>query len=543
MFLLRSLLLLLLLGRIADFFKLGNTLKKVGKRFQLLSDDMLGEVDISHLKETEYAKATPEQVKRIKQDHAVLMNILIRGQASSANPGWQKFREHLTMVLDKELTADVCGVTQLNYVQFVDFLAKDRVRWKKMLTKDESKFVVLENNRRDVIRMRMSFKQESVLGYFSTQIYYIDMKATYPNIETEKDLYFTATSISVKGGCTEYGEMDANNTQVNELDTEIWNNVEAKKFLMLFTPVPYQGLWQDPTKIPTLWLSGLEIDKYLTATVCDPKSDTPRRYSEAEFRRWYELFGRMWRPKKNNMDFVTIREIERTEDLIIARITFRLVIGLDWDGNAREVDWDFKIKAEYHKHGNKKWLVSSLDVHCPPALNLMEASYEAYRNITGLTLVSMIPLTKRVYQDLGFLQYLTKNDSNIELDNCGGETLDSINEIEKKFWAPGSNYSATFLEHVAMDTEEGLAKEDTYFTMYVGLGTYEEMATETEGGTESQGDKFTSLEATWKFYILWDPVDLFYYIKKIEFGCPKVQSVRREFEWPENTMTWTVIGG
>ncbi|CAI2328155.1 unnamed protein product [Caenorhabditis sp. 36 PRJEB53466] len=91
----------------------------------------------------------------------------------------------------------------------------------------------------------------------------------------------------------------------------------------------------------------------------------------------------------------------------------------------------------------------------------------------------------------------------MKLENCGGETLDSINEIEKKFWAPGSNYSATFLEHVAMDTEEGLAKEDTYFTMYVGLGTYEEMATETEGGTESQGDKFTSLEATWKFYIQW----------------------------------------
>ncbi|CAI2331312.1 unnamed protein product [Caenorhabditis sp. 36 PRJEB53466] len=532
--LLCSLVAILLIGHFVEAFKIRNALKTVVKRFglEMKTIELFDEMNLRE----PFDSATDEQVAEIKKDHAILVTTWLRGQASSQNDNWKVFSDQFVAVLDKDVTVDICGVTPFGYVQFVSYLDRDRQKWKKNLVKDDSMYEILPSKGREEIKMRTSFKQESYFGYFSTQIYEITLHLTFPKIGG--NVLFTISEISVKGGCTEFGQMNVTNS--HSTDEELWNAEDIDKFLMLFTPRPFRGELKNPERLPVFWLGGLEKNEYLTATVCNRETSESRKYTDVQFRRWYELFGRMWHPKENNTDFVKIQEIKRNEVQIMARITYRLVIGLDWDGKATETDWNFRITADFSKHGGREWLISMIDVPCPPRLNMLEASYEAYRNITGLTLVSMIPFTKRVYQDLGFLKYLVQNHSKIEIYNCGGEHMETLDEVEKKFWT--GNYSATFLERVAIDTsEKDLAKEDTYFTMIVSLGTYEKFNT----SEESHGDRITRLEATWHFYIQWDEVDQFYYIKKIEFGCPKQVQVLREFPWPYRVgtffETWKMI--
>ncbi|CAI2328035.1 unnamed protein product [Caenorhabditis sp. 36 PRJEB53466] len=483
--------------------------------------------------------ASAEEVGKVKKNHAIQVSQWIIEQASSENPAWHAFGDMLMSVLDRNMSADVCGATPFTFYQFVDFLSMNRQKWKKNLEKDDAKYEVLPDTEKEKLRFVTSFVQESKYGFTSQQIYEINMSLKKVLPDKKSKFMYTISWISVKGGCSEHGTVDPQHIPSRELEAEIWNPTIVLKFLMLFTPKPYRGYHQDADKIPTLWLNGLEKDEHLTASVCNPKTGIPRRYTEAEFRRWYELFGRMWRPKRNSTEFATVQKIHQSTLKIVARVTYRLVLGLDWNGNAKEVDWNVKIIGELNLHDNKKWTISGIDVSCPPGINLLGASYEAYRNITGFSFVSLIPVTKRVYQDLGFLKYLVKNESQVEISFCGNK-IDGINNIGKSFWAPGTNFTSTFIESVALpELDNSLAKEDTNFTLYIGLGTYEKISKQ----VDEQGDSILLFEAKWHFYIQWDPIDLFYYIKRIVFECPGWTGQVREYEWPiEETPSFLRIG-
>ncbi|CAI2328243.1 unnamed protein product [Caenorhabditis sp. 36 PRJEB53466] len=520
----RYLLLLLLLGPVIDTLKIRNAVKKVGKRFGL-ENTIIETFEEIALKEPFY-NASDEEVAEIKKDHAMTVSQWLRGQASSENPASQAFGALLMSVLDKDMSADVCGATPFTFYQFVDFLKLSRPKWKKNLEKDDAEVKIMPDKDREKLRFVTSFVQESKYGYTSRQIYEINMTLSFP--DKRGKILYTISSMSVKGGCTEHGTVEKDNIPSWSIDTDVWTTSDVYKFLLLFTPIPFRGQHQDPHKIPSFWLKGLEIDEHLSVTVCNPKTGNTRRYTRDEFLRWYELFGKLWHAKDDKREFADIQRVHRTEVDVIARVTYRLVPGLDWDGKAKEVDWNMLITGKYDMHGNRGWYPIKVDVSCPPGINLLEVNYEAYRNITGLTLVSMIPFTKRVYQNIGFLDYLIKNGSQVELLNCEGERMDTIKDLEKNFWDPMSNYSSTSLESVSMDTEEGLAREDTYFTMYVGMRAYDRIPQRFDGS----GDRTSIFETTWHFYIYWDEVDMFYYIKRIEFGCLDVQRVTRQFGWP-----------
>ncbi|CAI2328171.1 unnamed protein product [Caenorhabditis sp. 36 PRJEB53466] len=51
------------------------------------------------------------------------------------------------------------------------------------------------------------------------------------------------------------------------------------------------------------------------------------------------------------------------------------------------------------------------------------------------------------------------------------------------------------------------------------------------------------MEGDWTFYIEWQPRDQFYYIKRIEFGCPQEVDVQRNYRNLNYPHYWKISTG
>ncbi|CAI2328131.1 unnamed protein product [Caenorhabditis sp. 36 PRJEB53466] len=208
----------------------------------------------------------------------------------------------------------------------------------------------------------------------------------------------------------------------------------------------------------------------------------------------------------------------------------RMLQKLRWKTAGKEYDWDFKITTEYDKHGNNLWPISMIDVACPPGLDLMKASYDAYRLIIGASFVQMVPNKLQWYSGLSAFETYTRSEK-IEIESCH-EKMNK--DLEKQFWRPDSRYNHTYLQGYNIIEEEGLATADTHFSLFVRLRADSDLY---------YGNKTVGMEGDWTFYIEWQPRDQFYYIKRIEFGCPQEVDVQRNYRNLNYPHYWKISTG
>ncbi|EFO91747.1 hypothetical protein CRE_06999 [Caenorhabditis remanei] len=194
----------------SKYGKLEELLKTLGKRYTnsgVFKNDIL----ISQKQMRNWMNEPDEYIAKVKLETAERITQHIRWQSSISDVGWSDHAAILMELQDDRMTAEVCGAKEeLNKVKFNSHLKRLRQTFDSIQDIATYSFEV-EPTAKDVLKMISRVELKSQWGYTITQIWNIDAKL----LCREGECVYRFFHIKLGGGCTEYGIVNHNYTEMN----------------------------------------------------------------------------------------------------------------------------------------------------------------------------------------------------------------------------------------------------------------------------------------------------------------------------------------
>ncbi|EFO91750.1 hypothetical protein CRE_06994 [Caenorhabditis remanei] len=504
----------------SKYGKLEELLKTLGKRYTnsgVFRDAIL----FSQKQMRNWMNEPDDYIAKVKLETAELITQHIRWQSSVRDNLWRDHASILMELQDDRMTAEVCGAKEeLNKVKFNNHLKRLRGSFDSIQDNAQYSFEV-EPTAKDILKMISRVELKSQWGYTITQIWNIHAKlqVSIGCDEVFNFLIFQCREgecayrffhIKLGGGCTEYGIVNHNYTEMN-------NRKEALKQLKEGTNTDFRD--QDKNELPYVWLQGLDTNAdSLKIYVCHENEEVTPRYTREQFRSWYGRFMQMWYPKNGDTDYLSMQVLDVKPNEIAARITMRLQIGVY--ENATIHEWNMKVATKFNEHADNKWYITRVEVLCQPDIRLMDEHYLVYRDVVGATFMSYIKDADEWYTAVDFGKRFRKGV--VELNSCGTRVRE-LEDLPNTFFINRNLWNATITGYLTLEEQSKLpAQENFSFVLRVAFNPITPVDFKYKLWRKIFG-------SDWTFHIRYDKMDQFYYIYKMNFDCPR---------WMETSGEW-----
>ncbi|CAB3411210.1 unnamed protein product [Caenorhabditis bovis] len=348
----------------------------------------------------------------------------LRDQASSDHENYKNAATELFSVIDSSnYTALVCN-TPMNYLEYISYLEETRFKYKVISTAIKYYIAMLQ---REYFIFAVHMNLTSRMGYEVKDIYHIYAHDIGKN-------NYVIRKIEQSGGCPQFGETDPNfiRRQGESMHSaEIKTKNEFAHRLLINSPY-----------VPELNNDKLMDTKgSFSATLC---TNPGYRVPLNRYIRYMDIFSNRWLIPIEGVTFLKTKILD-ADDVFIFRLSCPLIIN-----ETILRTWEFQFRCEYNKHGDQRWYVSDVNLHCPKehfngegGLRTIYGETLAYQTMKGLTNLLIDGGWNGRFQFLNLFEW--SDFIPVEIEVCTKQTkLNKSAEIADYLWRFFDNYNSTF---------------------------------------------------------------------------------------------------
>uniref|UniRef100_A0A1I7UJM3 SERPIN domain-containing protein n=1 Tax=Caenorhabditis tropicalis TaxID=1561998 RepID=A0A1I7UJM3_9PELO len=493
---------------LADFSKLHEIVKNVGKRFED-NPNLYGYVPVYgeclYNAKCSFGRKTEDEVRKIKLNSALRTLSAFYDLASSENKNYEAAMTWLWAVMDPDMTAVICDQANktLNAYQYMKYLRETGVRFEKT-PRVSWKYQIETTSRYELKFGTMIFQLDKKFN-LTAQIHYVITMRLNPDKE-KYGTFFSIQKVETGGVCRHHGALYYD-VHVDDLE-EFKNHPTARTLLGFFTPLSYQFTDPEQKRIPEFWLKGLEKDKSEMYVCVDPTKDSVK-YTEEQFKSWYHRFGIMWHAEKDKEeDFASISVQKIEDNKIIAIVTMKLRMGI----NPKVMDWNFRVagaKSSDVDNGTR-WYLDRVEVPCHPDYSAKDEAFRSIADVIATTFVEDLvdlPDPTQWYSTVAFVKRFTDQGLK-EFKYCDAEKVKTDIPLLDKFIFDRNvlkiiKYTKYWVDHSGFYAPAPDSETVRFKTISVAQ----------RGGVDIE------YENEWKFEIKWHDMDKFFYVETMEIGC------------------------